>query len=219
MKNIAFLLMVTFLFSCESNSNSSKKISSNLGSKFDFGEYGDGFYNNEMFGFKINYNTDWHLQSQEELLKLGQVGADLVAGDDPMMKNIIEASQVNVAYLFGIFKYEIGSAVLFNPSLLVIAENVKSVPGVKTGEDYLYHTKKMMERANMDVEIKPGYGKKEFGSESFTTMKLEMGGLGIKITQEYFVKIKNKFCLGFIISYADDEQRDELYEMIDKMEM
>jgi len=223
-KKISYLLLVVFLYGCKNESNKSNSSSSinekeNWEGKFDFGEYGDGFYYNEMFNLKINYDTTWNLQSREELINIAGLGEKLIVGDDPKMKIIIEAGKINVAYLFGMFKHEIGAAVDFNPSMLVLAENTKNAPGVKTGKDYLFHTKRLLKMSNLNADIKMDIGEKKIGSKTFATMQSEMMQLGVKIIQEYFFIVENKFALGFILSYNDESQRNELFEMMEKVEI
>jgi hypothetical protein len=107
---------------------------------FDYGHIENSKYINSYFDFEITIPTDWIVQSKEQMDNLSKTGAELVAGDDSKLKAVVKASEINTANLLAVYQYERGSAVEYNPSFMLVAENIINAPGIKTGSDYLFQT-------------------------------------------------------------------------------
>ncbi len=142
-KIIGLLLLIIMTYGCGSNGKPDT---------FDYGSVENGVYQNEYFGFSMNLPADWVVQTQEQTENLANTGKDLVAGDDANMKAIIKASEINTANLISVFQYEVGSTVDYNPSIVIVAENIINSPGIKTGSDYLFHAKKVMEQGQFKYQ-------------------------------------------------------------------
>lgn len=91
---------------------------------FDYGNIEQNIYMNKYFGVEMVLPQDWVVQSREQIDHIMKTGKNLVAGDDAKMKAVIKASEVNSANLLTVYKYEIGSAVDYNPSMAMMAENI-----------------------------------------------------------------------------------------------
>jgi len=183
---------------------------------FDYGKIKDNTYKNDFFDIEITFNTEWFVQSKEQERTIMKQGVDLIKDED--LKPLIEASKVNTAQLITILKYEFGSAVDSNPSFMALAENVKNFPGIKRGKDYLFHSKKLLQKSLPDkCSFEKDFYEKSIGNMEFDVMEVKINHLNQTIIQEYFSTIKKGFCLSFIISYSNDEEKKELYSIIDKI--
>jgi hypothetical protein len=161
---------------------------------------------------------NWLVQSKEQTEHIANRGKKLIAGDDDNMKAVIAASEINIANLLAAFQYEVGSAVEFNPSIMLVAENIKNAPGVKKGSDYLFQAKRILENA----QFKYDYLSKEFENEAiggaeFYKMYARLNHMGLEIKQIYYSTILNKFSFNVIISYVSDKQKKELIKAINTM--
>ncbi len=135
------LFAIALLFIClVSCNNTGKPVD------FDYGHVENGIYSNTYFDVSINLPQNWVVQSQEQTDKMVEQGSDLIAGEDENMKTVLKASEVNVANLLSAFQYEYGSAVDYNPSIVINSENIKNFPGIKNGADYLFQAKKLLEQ-------------------------------------------------------------------------
>ena len=186
---------------------------------FDFGSIQENVYQNSFFEMEITFNPDWFVQDKEQMNNLIESGKELTIGDNKKLEAIVKASEVNTAYLFNIFKYEVGSAVNFNPSLMVIAENTKTLPGIKKGKDYLFHAKKMLEQSQLDYKIEKEVFELPIGKLNFDVMEAKLEHLNLQITQEYISTVIKGFSLSFVISYTNDEEKNELYLILEKIKM
>tara|TARA_R110001592_G_C12921619_1_gene728559 strand:+ start:89 stop:742 length:654 start_codon:yes stop_codon:yes gene_type:complete len=197
---LVFLVVLTF--SC--NSNGKPK-------DFDYGHVEDSNYINSFFGLEIKLPSDWIVQTKEQTENLTKIGKDLVAGDDKTMKAVIKATEVNSANLLVIFKYEAGSAVNYNPNFTLVAESLQNAPGIKNGSDYLFQTRKLLKQSQLQYDsIDEEFTKEIINNQEFYLMNCSINYMGLNIKQKYFSTIQNGFCLSVIISFVDDEQKNEL---------
>lgn len=213
MKYLSMLLLTLITFGC---SKEKKK----LPEEFDYGKAKDGLYKNSYFDLTIQYNPNWVLQSQEQVDELVDQGSELAAGDNENLKNVIKASKVTTAYLLTLFKHEVGAAVESNPSFMAIAENTKSSPGIKTGEDYLFHTKKLLAQSQIQYSFEKDVYEKTIGDRTFHVLegKIQMANGGT-MTQEYIVTVMNGFSLTFVATYTNEDEKGELYKIIDSIKI
>ena len=111
-----------------------KPVSEEIG----YGKVENNVYTNEYFNVAITLPEDWSLQSKESTEELMKQGSEIIAGDNKTLKASIKASEKQSLPLFTLFKYEQGTPVEFNPSLICMAEKVKHQPGIKNGSDYFF---------------------------------------------------------------------------------
>lgn len=213
MKNIStvfaiFVLMV-FTFSCDLNSKPKG---------FDYGRVENNKYTNSFFNLEVNLPPKWIVQTKEQTDNLVEKSKNIVAGDNKNLKAMINASEVNSANLLAIFQYEVGSPVEYNPNLMMVAENLKLTPGIKTGSDYLYQARKLIKQSQIHYDsIDEEFKKVMIGNQEFYVMKASLSYAGLTIRQEYYSTIANGFGVSTIISYVTDEQKDILTKVIHSM--
>lgn len=182
---------------------------------FDYGRVENGVYLNDFFGIQIKLPEAWIVQSREQTQQISEIGKELMAGDDNILKTQIEASEVNTANLLAVFQYELGASVEFNPSIMIVAENVSIIPGVKNGSDYLFHARRMIMQGQVEYSyLTENFNKEIIGESEFYFMDAYINYMGIEIKQRYYSTILKGFSLNLIISYADEEQKEILENSI-----
>lgn len=207
---LAFLTVL--IFSCGPNGDGKP-------TGFDYGHVENSTYVNSFFGVELKLPTDWIVQSKEEIDKMAETGKDVIAGDNKSLKAAIDAAEINTANLLSVFKYEVGTAVEFNPNFMLVAENLKHAPGIKNGSDYLFQSRKILKQSQIQYEsIDENFEKVMLNGHEFYTMNTLIDYMGVKIQQRYYSTIQNGFCLSAIISYTGDEQKKELEALINSLE-
>ncbi len=187
----------------------------NMPKSFDYGNVENNVYSNTYFEFEMDVPEQWIVQSKEQNEELMEMGKDMIAGDDKSMKATLNASDVNIANLLTVFKYELGSPVDYNPSYMFVAENVMKAPGVKTGSDYFFNARKIIEQSQTPYKhIDEEYTIQNLGGKDFYVMNTEIEYLGISIYQTYYSRVDNGFALNLIISYSTDDEKDELEKIV-----
>ena len=200
--NLILLLLITLVCSCQSNEKPEG---------FDYGTVENNLYTNSFFNFKATLPDGWIVQSKKQTEDLVEIGKDMVAGEDENLKAVINASEINSAYLLTVFQYEVGAAVDYNPSLMLIAENLKIAPGIKNGSDYLFQTRKLFEQSQIKYNhIDDTFEKVKIGNRDFYRMNLDINHTGMNIKQSYYSTVINGFSFNAIISYVTDNQKQEL---------
>lgn len=185
---------------------------------FDYGKVENNKFTNSYFNFEMPVPADWFIQSKEETKNMMQTGREMVAGDDENLKAVFDASEINSAFLLTVFKYEQGAAVEFNPSISILAENLKNYPGIKTGADYLFHTSRILAQSQVKYDrIDKEFDKEVINATDFYIMHTEMNYMGLSIKQIYYSAIVKGFSFDVIISYVDEDQKNELLSLINAM--
>jgi len=160
---------------------------------FDLGEYENGVYHNNYFDLSVPLPDSFHVQSQEETNRLMNLGIEAIGETDAGFRKKLIASAVQNAYLLAAFKYPIGTDTIdFNPSIIVVAENIKRVPGVKTGKQYLENTQKLLKKADMDYSFSSQIEQQNIGGKPFAYMEGSITLGDVTITQLYFTRISFK---------------------------
>lgn len=186
---------------------------------FDYGTLANGMYTNSFFDLEVTFNPEWFVQSQQQVDKLNEMGENILVGDDNDLKRVIEASKVNVSNLLTVYKYELGSAIDFNPSFFITVENTAFAPGIKTGKDYLYHAKKLLSNLEVKYIFDKAIYEKKIGKVLCHVLEAEIQFMEMTIKQDYIVTVKNGFTMIFAISYIDKAQKKELYKVINNIKM
>ncbi len=224
MKNILSLILYFILLGCSSEDaeeiiqNAVDKIENREVEKssFDYGNSKSGIYINNYFNFEIKFDTSWSVQSQKQLNGIVEQGKKMLK-DDSELEKAINAAEINTAYLFAIFKHEVGASVSFNPSLMILAENTKRMTGVKKGKDYLFHAKKNLKQTKLNYTFDQNYGSEKYASYNFDILTAHLNGYSTPITQEYRTSVIGSFTLTLIISYSTQNEKIELYKVIESM--
>lgn len=206
-KTILSLSILLILSSCKEQ----KKIPEN----FDYGTVENGIYSNKFFNFDLSFDKDWSVQSKEEMAEMSKIGQDILIGESESLKKNFKASQVNVAELFGVFKFPVGTVSVYNPSLIINAENLKDFPDVRKPKDYMDSVRNLLDQAPFTLIYKKKLYSKIIGGKEFVAM--EIYNQDYNVTQEYFSTIHKGFAIVMVISYDDDDQKEELYKIIDNV--
>jgi hypothetical protein len=185
---------------------------------FDYGRIENSKYLNSYFDFEITIPANWIIQNKEQMERIAEAGTDLVVGDNANLKAAVKASEINSANLLVVYQYERGAAVDYNPSFTLVAENIRDFPGIKTGSDYLFQARRLLEQS----QVKYDYLDKEFSKEAiggieFYKMNAEIVYLGIGIKQIYYATILKGFSLIAIVTFTTDEQKADVMAAINSM--
>ena len=182
---------------------------------FDYGHVENNKYFNSFFDLEILLPQDWVVQSKEKSEEIAKLGKDIAVGDDNNLKAEIEASEINSANLLAVFEYEVGAAVDYNPSFVLVAENLINAPGVKNGSDYLFQTRKLLKQSQMHYAyIDEEFEREVINDQEFYSMNCQIEYMGFHIYQKYFSTIQNGFCISAIISFVDEEQKNDLEQIV-----
>ncbi len=180
-----------------------------------FGELQGDQYSNEYFDLILKFDTTWFTMDQEQLKAMTNAGKELIKSKNAEFGEMLDLAMLQTVYLFGLSQYEQGAPVDYNPSFLMLAENLSNAPGVKKGEDYLFHTKNALKQTGMDYT----FGEQYDEMNGFAVLSAELAYMGMKIKQHYATKVVNGYALSCILSFTDDSQQAALYEIVKSIKM
>jgi hypothetical protein len=185
---------------------------------FDYGKIENNKYTNAYFGCELSIPEKWVVQTKEQMEKLSQRGKDLLAGDNSNTKAMLKASEVKSANLLGVFKYEVGAPVDFNPNFMVIVENVSELPGIKTGSDYLFQTRKLLDNTQLRYDyIDSVFAKEKINGTDFYRMNASIKTAAAEVNQIYYSAIMRGFSFDIILTYNSEEQKQELLSVVNTL--
>ncbi len=196
----------------------SNSIANSQSDNFDYGRVENGVYQNAYFGFTIQLPVDWVVQSREQTENLASTGKKLVAGDDENLKAVMKASEVNIANLLAVFQYELGSPVEYNPNVMIVAENIKNVPGIKKGSDYLFQARRLLQQGQFKYDyLSETFDNEKINGTEFYKMDAHLNYAGLEIKQMYYSTVLKGFSFNVIVSYVSDEQKKILLESLNSI--
>lgn len=150
--------------------------------------------------------------------KIAEEGVKMITSDNKELESLMDASTIKTAQLLGVYKHDIGEAVECNPSFLCMSENLSYFSGIQSGKEYYYHMLKVLDKTELKYKLESETETIELSGEEIEKLKLSIDFLGSKIYQEYYTVIKNGFALSFVVSYINDEQRNELEKIINSVQ-
>jgi hypothetical protein len=188
-----------------------------LSTEIGYGKIERGIYTNNYFNMSILVPDGWSVQSKAAIKEISDLGGNLVAGDDKNLQAIMKESEKQTVNMFAFFKYEQGSPVDFNPSILAMAERVTHMPGIKRGSDYLFHVKKLFQAGQVEYTFPKEIYTKEISGVSFDVMPAEINIGGTTVHQEYYATRIKDYVLGVVLTYATKPENNELNKIFNKL--
>jgi hypothetical protein len=211
MKAFIFLCIGIFLFACRQQPE--------IPDDFDYGRIEDGVYKNDYFNMKVSLPSTWEIQSKDQMANLVNEGEKIIEKKNKGFSSKLKANQISTALLLIMFKNKRDSVVgQFNPSFMIIAENLGRISGIKTGVDYLDHLKKTLQQTGINYQVSPGYNTRNIGGKDFDVLKATQNvGEVMDVKTLYSVAIDKGFALTIITIFATDEQEDEITDVLHKI--
>ena len=182
----------------------------------DFGSYNKIGYTNHYFGMTVPIPADWSVQDQAAQQRLTKLGQNAIAGSNKNLNAMLKASDLQSINLFGAFQYPLGTPGRFNPSIMGVAEQVRQLPGIQKGRDYLEHVKQLMQSGQMEISFPKAVHSQALAGVDFDVMEPELKVGRVLVKQEYFATILKGYALSIIISYSSDAERVRLHDILDK---
>ncbi len=206
-KNIVLAIITLIMLTCI---GCGKKASDEI----DFGTFEESLYRNKYFAMAITIPSDWSIQDNQAKQQLMHTGQKMIAGDDKNFQAALNASELQSVNLFAVFKHPLGTPVPYNQNISCVAERVSHMPGIRTGKDYHFHVKKLLESGQMKFSFPKEVYSELLSGVEFHVMSVELALGGMTVKQEYYVTIMKGYALVFIISFTTDEERNMLTNIL-----
>jgi hypothetical protein len=177
-------------------------------------------YVNAQFALTVTAPEGWFVADSELTQGVMDAGKDLMTADtDARTKAMIEASLKRSRNIFAFMQHPPGAPVDSNASIMAVAENASFTPGIKTGRDYFFHMKKLMEQTSAAAEVVGEYKSRKIGGQSFDRMDLKMTVMGQPVLQRVYAARHDEWVVILIQAYQTDEQLAELDKVLDSVKL
>jgi len=174
----------------------------------DYGQVNGFSYTNNFFGFRLTIPYGWRVQGQEVKETLQKAGRDAIQTDNQQVNAQMEKSISNTVNLLTVFKYQMGSSVDFNASLICGAEWLQN-PSMSATQ-YMTSAQRVLQMSQEQYSFKP-LTRETIGGAEFAVMEVEMRS---SIRQKYYAAIKKDYALFFILTYASGEDEAVLKQAL-----
>lgn len=184
-----------------------------------YGEYNQGVYTNNYYGFKLNIPESYIFQDDETKQYVENLGAELIAEDENYKKTLEELSEMQTYHIVMSTKYELGTPGVENLILQVMGENLKYAPGIKNGSDYLWFIKEQLGSGGIEISNESDFGAEMINGIEFYTYSYTITIQSIGIEQKWFCKKVDNHALSFAITYATEDGYNELNGILNTLEL
>jgi hypothetical protein len=181
---------------------------------FDYGNVEEDIYTNNYFQFAMPIHENWIVEDLDQLEQLVEDGTNSIASDNDELRFQLETSQIYVAHMLYLQRHSFTENSVLNPSLIIVAENLRGTPGIFDGKDYLDQAKTLLEMSEVPyIFLDDVYPKKVIDGVDFYILNTAVNQ-GIAIKQYYYSTVLKGFSLNFIVTLFDDSVLTEVEEMI-----
>jgi hypothetical protein len=174
-----------------------------------YGRMDDTIYINPYFGFKFSVLSSWTIKNKKQIDFVLTKGKEVITFKDELVKSTVDKMDLSSNTLLMISRYKTGA---FNPSLIIMAEEISMFSSTKTGKDYLFQVKRQLENSNLNMivnELKDGLTLSDIKFD-----KLDCFSEINKTHLSYYCSIQKNHALVFIITYIENEDHVALLNMI-----
>ena len=173
----------------------------------------------EYFALRMQKPDSWAMLESDQNENLMDNGRSLAAGSNRSLEKTLEASVENTVTLATFIKYDPSLNVRENPSVITIAENVKSFPDVKTSAQYFDHFKVLAAQTQFDYQYGDEYQQVMIGGQPFDLMEVKIGLGGNYVAQRYYAARFKDYMLVFIETWINDTYAEESKSIINSIEL
>lgn len=177
-------------------------------SEVGYGSLSGHTYSNDYFGLTVSIPEDWYIQSREEADELTRIGkaAVLGTGADPNFKAAAEAPQTTSIQLLSTFRHPPGTPGVFNSSVMIMAERVKHLPGIRTGAEFCAQLKQGLGMTALKSDSDNVESGLKIGSLDAYYLPARMKVGTTIVHQRYYATRHKDYVLVLIVSYTTDEE-------------
>lgn len=184
---------------------------------FDSGKFENGAYVNDYFNLKMSIPADWHVLSQNQNDNLMNNSEKIISEENRALQQAAETSKITTVILLTASQYglEVNDSI-FNPNIMLIAENLEGSQKVNVPSDYLLTTKKALLQDPTPKQYPfSSFLLKNINGTDFSQMRVVNNvSENTSFTQDYFVTLENGFALTYVLTYNSEIQHDALEQIL-----
>lgn len=181
-------------------------------------EQGEAHFHNGYFAMAVVKPDGWYAQSAEETMALTMMASPMLAGSDQSREAMIKASMAATVPLFGFFMVPPGTPGTLNPNVIANAENVKALPGITSGCDYLFHSAQLIRQSSFEVVTISDCRAEQLAGRPFGTLDVHMRLNGQDIHQRLHTTLTRGYALSVVETWFDDASKKAVGEVVSSLQ-
>lgn len=212
------LLFVVFLAGCNREKEPAK-IRKQVEKEIGLGVLNGTAYTNDYFNLKIEFPKNWHIASKAENKEFQNQGKAMMKSSTRNSPEF-DASMARTLTLVTAFKYAPGSPqARDNCNMMILAERVAHLPGIKTGADYLHHAKKTIQtQMRLRASFQPIQKGESIGSLPADYLPIEFRAGGVSIKQRMYATRVRDYILVVGMNYQSEQDKEFLLNLLKSMQ-
>jgi hypothetical protein len=173
-------------------------------------------YSNKFFGFSIAVPEEWDVQTKDQTKIIQDAGKEEIRSSNKELAAEIDSLEDGIQQLLTVFKYEVDTATIFNPSLVIMSEKLPQVASSFDERSYLALTRSQLSSTGLYETIDDQIITQNIGGREFFILKVT-ASKEQQITQEFYTSLTKGYALILIISYSGKEERNELKKIVSSL--
>jgi hypothetical protein len=172
------------------------------------GDFKNGTYHNEFFGFAITLPEGWTVTDDKSLNQRMNEGKNIIAGEDKNLLSKLDTSLQQYSNLLTVSKYPLVPVKAPNAIIRFVAENEPKPLSMNNDPDeYLVNSKRLLASSNMRYRITHDITHTWLGGIPFSMMAVDTEYRSTTLHQVYYSAIIKEHGLGILVMYVNSEDK------------
>jgi hypothetical protein len=201
MPRLLLLLLLSGLSFPQNASHPHSAVSPAAAISPDDGKVTGNLYESSYFGFRVSFPKGWSAHGPQTSKRVMELGKSSLTDKKVVSNASAEEAQKRTFNLLTVFERPLGTpGAKPNRALMVIAEDVSSSPGIKTGADYLLNAQALLQKAGWQPV---GLTKLRIGGADFARLIMKNPDNSF---ESMSATIRKGYALAFV-AIADSQER------------
>lgn len=183
----------------------------------DSGSVSNGVYRSTYFEFSYTYPHDWVVHgdaTNQRILELGkQRATSTKAISEPQADVLLK----HTYQLLTVFEHALGTpGIVYDPSMQIIAEDVRPLPGIASGRDYLLNSMEMLKKMGCQLLQNDPVGIVISGHQFFR-LDFKTPVKDVLVQQAMITTVSKGFAVSFGFTVGPDQDLEDVVRTIDSL--
>jgi len=175
----------------------------------DLGKVDGKIYTNRFFGFTFSLPETWQIQEQIINKIIKDTGTRETKAKNAVTQKAFEQAATRVTVLLSAFKNTLGAAE--NASIICSLEDVRPIPAVKDGVDYLDLNISTLKRVQLPPDFKYSVVKAEkLGKTQFAYLEITK----TNANQRIYATFRKGYAIFFVLTFNNEKDLETMRQIL-----
>ena len=177
----------------------------------------DHVYSNRFFNFTYTYPQNWVVHGEPTNQHLREVGKQRITTSGALTAEESDLALKNTFQLLTVFQHALGTPGLhFNPSVMVVAEDVRFAPGIKDGRTYFEYVRPLVQKSGGQL-VQPQPIEMKVSGRSYFRHDIILTVNGQQVHQAMVVGVEKGYILAFVFTSDDPSRVSDLVQSLNSV--